>query len=146
MKSLKELYVCENELTDIRGLEALPALWRVSVRNNKLKNIYNPFPTLPALTYLNLRENQIAKIEDVKKIDQHVTGINLLANPVTDELGEGFRRDIVTGLPWICRLNKQDVTVEERVTFEKEMIEKEKERLAAEEEARKAAEEKEAEG
>ena len=78
----------------------------------------------------------------MKKIDSHVTGINLLANPLTDELGEGFRRDLVTALPWICKLNKQEVTIEERVTFEKEMQEKERERLAADEEAKRAAEEK----
>ena len=63
MKNLKELYVCENELTDIRGLENLPNLHRLSVRNNKIKGILNPFPQLPSLSYLNLRENQIAKLE-----------------------------------------------------------------------------------
>ena len=62
MKNLKQLYVCENELTDIRGLENLPNLQKLSVRNNKLKGIYSPFPTLPGLTYINLRENQIAKL------------------------------------------------------------------------------------
>jgi Leucine-rich repeat (LRR) protein len=62
MKNLKQLYVCENELTDIRGLENLPNLQKLSVRNNKLKSIYGPFPTLPGLTYINLRENQIAKL------------------------------------------------------------------------------------
>ena len=40
MKNLKQLYVCENELTDIRGLENLPNLQKLSVRNNKLKSIY----------------------------------------------------------------------------------------------------------
>jgi Leucine-rich repeat (LRR) protein len=62
MKNLKQLYVCENELTDIRGLEGLSSLQKLSVRNNKIKSIYSPFPFLPALTYLNLRENQIAKL------------------------------------------------------------------------------------
>ena len=112
------------------------------MRNNKLKTLYSPFPTLPSLSYINLRENQLAKLDDLKRIEPHITGINVLANPVTDELGEGFRRDVVTAMGWVCRLNKQDVTVEERVQFEKEMLEKERERLAAEEEARKAAEEK----
>lgn len=55
MRSLKQLYVCENELTDIRGLEALPSLQKLSVRNNKLKAIYSPFPFLPSLNYLSLR-------------------------------------------------------------------------------------------
>jgi len=63
MKSLMQLYVCENELTDIRGLENLPSLQKLSVRNNKIKGIFSPFPYLPALTYVNFRENQIAKLD-----------------------------------------------------------------------------------
>ncbi len=84
MKNLKQLYVCENQLTDIRGLENLPLLEKLSVRNNKIKAILSPFPNLPALSYLNLRENQIAKLEELKKIDVQVTGINVLQNPITD--------------------------------------------------------------
>lgn len=84
LKNLRQLYVCENELTDIRGLEVLPNLQKLSVRNNKIKSILTPFPFLPNLAYLNLRENQIAKLEELKKIDSHVVGINILQNPVTD--------------------------------------------------------------
>ena len=43
-----------------------------------------PFPQLPSLSQINLRENQIAKLEELQKIDQHVTGINILQNPITD--------------------------------------------------------------
>lgn len=92
MKQLKELYVCENELTDIRGLENLPILHKLSVRNNKIKGILSPFPNLPSLSYLNLRENQIGKLEELKKIDIHVTGINLLQNPITEELGDNLKK------------------------------------------------------
>lgn len=49
MKKLSELYVCENEITDIRGLENLPCLIKLSVRNNKLKGFMTPFPFLPSL-------------------------------------------------------------------------------------------------
>lgn len=111
MKGLKQLYVCENELSDIRGLEALPNLQKISVRNNKLKGIYTPFPSLPSLTYLNLRENQIAKLDELKKIDLHVTGINLLQNPITDELGENIKKEIYYVLPHYVKVNKSEVTV-----------------------------------
>jgi Leucine-rich repeat (LRR) protein len=84
MKNLRQLYVCENELTDIRGLENLPNLHKLSVRNNKIKSILNPFPYLPSLSYINLRENHIAKLDEIKKIDTHVTAVNILQNPITD--------------------------------------------------------------
>ena len=63
MKNLTELYVCENEITDIRGLENLVSLVKISLRNNKIKKIMNPFPYLPSLTHINLRENQIASLK-----------------------------------------------------------------------------------
>lgn len=92
MKKLTELYVCENELTDLRGLENLPALKKLSVRNNKLKGFMNPFPYLPCLEHLNIRENQFASLKEFSKLDSHVKSINLLANPVTDELGENLKK------------------------------------------------------
>lgn len=129
-KNLRQMYVCENELTDIRGLESLPNLQKLSVRNNKLKGILSPFPHLPALTYLNLRENQIAKLEELRKIDTHVTGVNVLQNPVSDELGENLKKEAVYLMPHLVKINKSDITIEERVAFEKELLEKlaEKER------------------
>lgn len=83
MKALKEIYICENELTDLRGLENVPSLWKLSVRANKITKIMSPFPYLPALRYLNLRENQISKMEELKKIDTHINDINLIGNPIT---------------------------------------------------------------
>lgn len=57
-----------------------------------------------------------------------------------------MKKEAVYLMPHLIRVNKSDVTVEERVAFEKEMLEKlaekERERLAQEEEARKAQEEK----
>ncbi len=92
------------------------------MRNNKLKAILSPFPFLPSLNYLNLRENQIAKLDELKKIDTHVTGINVLQNPVTDELGENLKKEAVYLMPYLVKVNKSEVTVEERVAFEKEML------------------------
>ena len=98
-------------MTDIRGLEALPNLQKLSVRNNKIKSILSPFPYLPNLNYLNLRENQLAKLDELKKIDTHVVGINILQNPVTDELGENLKKEAAYLLPHLTKVNKSEVTV-----------------------------------
>lgn len=55
MRNLKELYACDNEITDIRGLENVNSLVKLSVRKNKIKNILAPFPHLPSLIHLNMR-------------------------------------------------------------------------------------------
>ena len=47
----------------------------------------SPFPHLPKLQYLNLRENQIASLQEIKKLPLHIRKINFLANPLTEELG-----------------------------------------------------------
>lgn len=70
----------------------------------------SPFPYLPALKYLNLRENQIAKLDELKKIGTHVNNINLLANPLSDEMGEDAKKKIVEEYPYLLRINKSVVT------------------------------------
>lgn len=82
----------------------------------------SPFPYLPALRYLNLRENQIAKLDELKKIGVHVNNINLLANPLSDQMGEDAKKKIVEEYPYLLRINKSVVTEEERIAFEKERI------------------------
>jgi Leucine-rich repeat (LRR) protein len=41
---------------------------KINARKNKIANLNN-FPILPRLVYLNLRENQIAKVDDLKGVD-----------------------------------------------------------------------------
>ena len=50
--------------------------------------------------------------------------VNLLANPVTDELGENLKKEIIWQYPRFTKSNKSPVTEEERIGFEKERLEK----------------------
>lgn len=65
----------------------------MNVRANKLSKIKTPVIQLPKLHYLNLRENQLAKFDDLRKIAKirTITTINMLANPIVDEMGENFK-------------------------------------------------------
>lgn len=69
-----------------------------------------PFPYLPALKHLNLRENQITSLKELLKFDDHITSINILANPVTDELGENLKKEIYWQLPHVIKINKSAIT------------------------------------
>ena len=61
--SLEELYLAENEIASISELRALPNLKRLHLRANKLTTLQgNISSSLQKLTYLNLRENQIADL------------------------------------------------------------------------------------
>ena len=106
----------------------------------------SPFPFMPSLKHLNLRENQIASMNEIRKIDEHIKSINFMANPLADQLGENAKRDMSYEMSHLLRVNKSDISVEDRIQFEKQWKEKEaereKERLekeAAQEEAKKAA-------
>lgn len=55
--TLEELYLAENEITDISALTYLYNLKKLHLRGNKLTTLENQIGYLPALQYLNLREN-----------------------------------------------------------------------------------------
>ena len=78
MPHLVELYLSENDISDFRGLRNLPKLTRLYLRANKIKKILNPFPFLPSLQHLNLRQNLIGYAEDINKVDKHIKSINIL--------------------------------------------------------------------
>ena len=67
-----------------------------------------------------------------------------MQNPISEELGQNFKKEACYLVPHLTKINKSEVTIEERVAFEKEMLEKlaekQRERLAAEaeDEAKKA--------
>jgi|JI6StandDraft_1071083.scaffolds.fasta_scaffold07168_10 Leucine-rich repeat (LRR) protein len=99
MKSLVELYLSENQISDFRGLTDLPNLKKLYLRNNKIKKLLKPFPHLPSLYHINLRENQLEKIVEFNKIEKHVKSITFSANPASDELGENAKKEMVWVYP-----------------------------------------------
>ena len=78
---------------------------------------------------MNLRENQITKVDVLKKITLSVKILNLLANPVSEELGDNTKKEVWMKYRQYDRINKSDMTPEERDEFDKEY----KERIAEQE-------------
>jgi Leucine-rich repeat (LRR) protein len=61
----------------------MPSLEKLHIRKNKISS-FEEFPELPALTYLNARENNISKLDSLKKVVNNVKILNLLANPLSE--------------------------------------------------------------
>jgi Leucine-rich repeat (LRR) protein len=60
MPRLEELYVQNNSVSSLVGLEGVPALKKLHLRHNKIEKIEEEgLPELPALEFLNLRTNKI---------------------------------------------------------------------------------------
>lgn len=93
LDSLKELYVAENNLESLNGIEDTPCLKKIHARKNKIVS-FAAFPDLKGLIYLNLRENLVTKIDDVAKVCESVQILNLLGNPLSEEMGDNVKKEI----------------------------------------------------
>ena len=103
----------------------MPSLERLHLRKNKFSDFLE-FPDLPSLTYLNVRENQISKIDSLKKVVNAVKFLNLLANPLSEELADNTKKEVWMKFRQYEKINKSEVTAEEKDEFDKEY----KERIA----------------
>lgn len=125
MPLLRELYIADNEISDLKELHKVYNLQKINARKNKITNL-SEFPELPSLVYLNLRENQIAKVNDLTGVSQTVKNINLLANPIETELADNTKKEVWMRFRNFTRVNKNEITPEEQEDWDKEY----KDRLA----------------
>jgi Leucine-rich repeat (LRR) protein len=141
---LRELYLAENSLTSLNGLGAFPKLEKLHIRKNKIASI-PAMPSLLILRSLNLRENAVSKLADVAGVSASVSVLNLLANPVSEEMGDNTKKEVWMKYRQYQRVNKSDVTPEEKEEFDKEYKERVAEQERQEKEAREQAEREAAE-
>jgi len=86
MPKLTELYLQNNAIASLVGVEGLPALKKLNLRHNKLEKVEDEVPfeeMYPALEYLNLRTNKIPGMDDVVKLIRFpaLLDLNLINNP-----------------------------------------------------------------
>lgn len=71
MPKLVELYLANNVIASLTGVEGLTSLKKLHLRHCKIEKIEDEVPfeeMYPALEYLNLRTNKVPAMEDVYKI------------------------------------------------------------------------------
>lgn len=156
---LEELYVQNNAIQSLVGLEGVPALKKLNLRHNKIDKIEEEgLPDLPALEYLNLRTNvKLASLDDIFRLFENfktINDLNLLNCAVETEYSSMniLIADILTkntmlnkpGLKRFCKIEISDKHKLESVYLSKykwEKAEEERKRLAAEEKKRQEEEE-----
>lgn len=92
-----------------------------------------------------MRENQIAKIDVLKKISLAVKILNILSNPASEELGDNTKKEVWMKYRQYSKINKSEVTAEEKEEFDKEHKERIAEQERQEKEAKEQAEREAAE-
>ena len=90
---VQNLYLANNEIEVLKILNY--NICKVHARNNKITSI-EIGENCYYLTYLNLRENQIADLDSFMKVlvgqyFYNLEKVNLLANPVVEEKGDSFK-------------------------------------------------------
>lgn len=114
LPQLKKLYISQNRISNLSPLSQLKTLETLHIRENEIVNLEG-LVELENLIEVNLRQNLIA---DMKEFDHLVNATGLLKlsttdNPVNEE--EEIRIRLLLKLPSLVRMNKLEVTEEERI-------------------------------
>ncbi len=141
LHNLLELYIAENFLTSFKEIKNMPQLKKLHLRGNRIENFNFELPELPHLYHLNIRENKLSDLKSIINLKKYPTLLSLTMhqNPAIDEVGEGAKKEILMILGYLSRVNKEEVTKEDRDDAKNEL----KERKRIDEEKRKEAEEEE---
>lgn len=152
LPKLQELYLANNVIASLTGVEGLTSLKKLHLRHNKIEKIEDEVPfeeMYPALEYLNLRTNKIPAMEDIYKIIKFpaLTDLNVLNCPC--ELAQSSMNIMICQVlsnqpnPKITRFCKVDITDVNRLeaVYYADFQWRKSEEIRKEEEARKKAEE-----
>ncbi|NXJ65586.1 LRC23 protein, partial [Rostratula benghalensis] len=126
LPKLKNLYLAQNAIRSLEGLEGLGQLTTLHLRDNKLKTLDGFCSSMKCLQYLNLRNNGISSLQEVGKLQvlPMLQTLVLVDNPCCDE--PNYRLEVLVLLPHLQRLDKEFVEQEER-TEANEMYQKRQE-------------------
>jgi Leucine-rich repeat (LRR) protein len=69
MPKLEELYIANNNISSLVGLDGVPNLKRLHIRHNKIEKIEEEgLPELAMLEYLNLRTNKVNDLDNLFRL------------------------------------------------------------------------------
>lgn len=128
---LVRLYLGENQIDRLEGLEILVNLKILHLRSNKIWNLSGFDARCAKLNYLNLRNNEITKISEFEKLNclPALETLIIMENPAIDdkEMEEEFayRQIILAMLPNLTRIDKDPVMYDEKKEakeFRRQMI------------------------
>ncbi|CAK9814935.1 Leucine-rich repeat-containing protein 23 [Anthophora plagiata] len=129
--TLTRLFLAENQIEKLEGLEILVNLTTLHLRSNKLSSLNGFDSRCAKLNYINLRNNEIIKLSELEKLSclPALETLIILENPaVPDREAEEdavYRHIVLAMLPNLKRLDKDPVLFEEKreaKEFRKQML------------------------
>ncbi|KAJ9577495.1 hypothetical protein L9F63_005868 [Diploptera punctata] len=140
--NLHSLYLADNLISRLEGLDVLENLLRLHLRDNRLVKLNGFSNNMKHLKYLNVRNNLIEDMMEVKKLNvlPALETLVLLENTFTRETEEDYRVEVLVHLPKLRRIDKDPVQQDEIEEAEERRAEREE---IAGEEGEEEEEEKE---
>uniref|UniRef100_A0A8C4U9C3 Leucine-rich repeat-containing protein 23 n=1 Tax=Falco tinnunculus TaxID=100819 RepID=A0A8C4U9C3_FALTI len=116
---LKSLYLAQNAIWSLEGLEELGQLTTLHLRDNHIETLDGFCSSMKCLQYLNLRNNGISSFQEVAKLQvlPMLQALVLLDNPCSDE--PDYRLEVLVLLPHLQRLDKEFFEQDERAEANK---------------------------
>ena len=158
MDSLKELYLGENQIKTMDGVKNNQNLEVLFLRSNLVATVPDNFDRqgLGKLRHVNLRDNQIAKVSEIKKL-LDIPSVNSItvhgANPYVEEIGDIQTQliinlcldkntaEVIRGLNRLNKVELDDEAMQLAIDDLKGKLEEERIKKEEEEEARRIEEE-----
>ncbi|KAM6924389.1 leucine-rich repeat-containing protein 23 [Xenentodon cancila] len=115
LPTLQRLYLAQNSIKHLDGLEKLECLTILHLRDNKLETLDGLSPSMKCLQYLNVRGNAITNekaLQSLGHVSKSLRTLVLSKNPVEETLD--YRPNVLIRLPQLERLDKDYISMEER--------------------------------
>ncbi|XP_060021485.1 leucine-rich repeat-containing protein 23 [Lagenorhynchus albirostris] len=114
LPKLKNLFLAQNLLKKVEGLESLSNLTTLHLRDNQIETLSGFSKEMESLQYLNLRGNMVADLGELAKLRNlpKLRALVLLDNPCTDE--NDYRQEALVQVAHLERLDKDFYEEEER--------------------------------
>ncbi|XP_061075381.1 leucine-rich repeat-containing protein 23 isoform X1 [Conger conger] len=115
LPNLRKLYLAQNGIKRLEGLDRLEHLTTLHLRDNQLETLDGINSNMKALQYLNIRGNQVSSpraLVSLVEVMNTLKSLVLTENPLSEI--EDYRLFVLSRLPMLERLDKEQITPEER--------------------------------
>ncbi|CAL8325702.1 unnamed protein product [Merluccius merluccius] len=114
LPNLRRLYLAQNVIKRLEGLERLERLTTLHLRDNQLETLDGISPSMTSLQYLNVRGNLIDSpkaLQSLVPLSSTLRALVVSENPVAET--EEYRLEVLTCLTHLERLDKEPISSEE---------------------------------
>lgn len=115
LPNLQRLYLAQNIIKRLEGLDKLEHLTTLHLRDNQLETLDGISPNMKSLQYLNVRGNLVftqRALRSLVAVAKTLRALVLAENPLSET--EDYRLSVLTRLPLLERLDKELISPEEK--------------------------------